>query len=331
MSKKRREFITLLGGAAIAWPLAARAQPAGKIYRIGFLANDPTIPAQPAGQAFLDGLRESGFVEGKNIIIERRFAEGRLDRYAVLVAELMRLEVDVLVTSANQATLAAKRASTKIPVVMLNVSDPMGEGIVASLAHPEGNITGGTQDDSANIEAKRMQLFKDAVPRIADMTVLIGDLDRPYPRVQWQQLELAARSLNVRLRRFVVRQASELDGAFAAIGRDRPDGLFLTNSELNFVNRRLIIELAAKDRLPTMSAYKEYPEGGGLMSYGNVRVDRFRSAGIYVGKILKGAKPADLPVEQPTKYELVINLKTARSLNLEIPRDLLLIADEVIE
>ena len=331
MSKKRREFITLLGGAAIAWPLAARAQPAGKIYRIGFLANDPTIPAQPAGQAFLDGLRESGFVEGKNIIIERRFAEGRLDRYAVLVAELMRLEVDVLVTSANQATLAAKRASTKIPVVMLNVSDPMGEGIVASLAHPEGNITGGTQDDSANIEAKRMQLFKDAVPRIADMTVLIGDLDRPYPRVQWQQLELAARSLNVRLRRFVVRQASELDGAFAAIGRDRPDGLFLTNSELNFVNRRLIIELAAKDRLPTMSAYKEYPEGGGLMSYGNVRVDRFRSAGIYVGKILKGAKPADLPVEQPTKYELVINLKTARSLNLEIPRDLLLIADEVVE
>ena len=328
---KRREFITLLGGAAIAWPLAARAQPAGKIYRIGFLANDPTIPAQPAGQAFLDGLRESGFVEGKNIIIERRFAEGRLDRYAVLVAELMRLEVDVLVTSANQATLAAKRASTKIPVVMLNVSDPMGEGIVASLAHPEGNITGGTQDDSANIEAKRMQLFKDAVPRIADMTVLIGDLDRPYPRVQWQQLELAARSLNVRLRRFVVRQASELDGAFTAIGRDRPDGLFLTNSELNFVNRRLIIELAAKNRLPTMSAYKEYPEGGGLMSYGNVRVDRFRSAGIYVGKILKGAKPADLPVEQPTKYELVINLKTARSLNLEIPRDLLLIADEVIE
>jgi len=327
---KRREFITLLGGAA-AWPLAARAQPAGKIYRIGFLANDPTIPAQPAGQAFLDGLRESGFVEGKNIIIERRFAEGRLDRYAVLVAELMRLEVDVLVTSANQATLAAKRASTKIPVVMLNVSDPMGEGIVASLAHPEGNITGGTQDDSANIEAKRMQLFKDAVPRIADMAVLIGDLDRPYPRVQWQQLELAARSLNVRLRRFVVRQASELDGAFTAIGRDRPDGLFLTNSELNFVNRRLIIELAAKNRLPTMSAYKEYPEGGGLMSYGNVRVDRFRSAGIYVGKILKGAKPADLPVEQPTKYELVINLKTARSLNLEIPRDLLLIADEVIE
>ena len=331
MSKKRREFITLLGGAAIAWPLAARAQPAGKIYRIGFLANDPTIPAQPAGQAFLDGLRESGFVEGKNIIIERRFAEGRLDRYAVLVAELMRLEVDVLVTSANQATLAAKRASTKIPVVMLNVSDPMGEGIVASLAHPEGNITGGTQDDSANIEAKRMQLFKDAVPRIADMTVLIGDLDRPYPRVQWQQLELAARSLNVRLRRFVVRQASELDGAFTAIGRDRPDGLFLTNSELNFVNRRLIIELAAKNRLPTMSAYKEYPEGGGLMSYGNVRVDRFRSAGIYVGKILKGTKPADLPVEQPTKYELVINLKTARSLNLEIPRDLLLLADEVIE
>jgi putative ABC transport system substrate-binding protein len=329
---RRREFITLLGGAAAAWPLAARGQqPPDKIYRIGFLANDPAIPAQPAGQAFLDGLRESGFIEGKNIIIERRFAEGRLDRYAELVTELIRLEVDVLVTSANEATLAAKRATSKIPVVMLNVSDPIGQGIVASSAHPEGNITGGIQDDSAEIEAKRMQLFKDAVPRAAEVAVLIGDPDLPYARTQWQQLEVAARSLNVMLRRFVVRQASELEGAFAAIGRDRPDGLFLTNSELNFVNRRLIIELAAKSRLPTMSAYREYPEAGGLMSYGNVRVDRFRSAGIYAGKILRSAKPADLPVEQPTKYELVINLKAARSLKLEIPRDLLLVADEVIE
>jgi putative ABC transport system substrate-binding protein len=328
---KRREFITLLGGA-VAWPLTARAQQLpDKIYRIGFLANDPAIPTQPAGQAFLDGLRQSGFIEGKNIIIERRFAEGRLDRYAELVAELIRLEVDVLVTSANEATLAAKRATSRIPIVMLNVSDPIGQGIVASLAHPEGNITGGTQDDSAEIEAKRMQFFKDALPRAAEVAVLIANPDRPYARIQWQQLEVGARSLNVMLRRLVVRQASELEGAFTAIERDRPDGLFVTNSSLNFVNRRLIIELATKSQLPTMSAFREYPEAGGLMSYSNVRIDRFRSAAIYAGKILRGAKPADLPVEQPTKYELVINLKTARSLNLEISRPLLLIADEVIE
>jgi ABC-type uncharacterized transport system substrate-binding protein len=327
---RRREFITFIGGAAAAWPLAARAQQSGKIYRIGFLANDPAIPTQPVGQAFLDGLRGDGFIEGKNIVIERRFAEGRLGRYADLVAELLRLEVDVLVTSAEEATLAAKRATTRIPVVMLNVSDPIGQGIVASLARPEGNITGGTQDDSAEIAAKRVQLLKDALPQTARLAVLLNP-DLPYTQLQWQQLERVAPSLKLALRRLVAREPSELEGAFAVIGEDRPDALFVTNSELNFVNRRRIVELAAKSHLPTISAQREYPEAGGLMSYASVRLDRFRRAGIYVGKILKGAKPADLPVEQPTKYELVINLKTARSLNLEIPRDLLLVADEVIE
>jgi len=275
-------------------------------------------------------LRQSGFIEGKNIIVERRFAEGRTDRYAELVAELIRLNVDALVTSSNGATLAAKRATTKIPIVMMNVSDPVGQGIVASLAHPEGNITGVIQDDSAEITAKRMQLLKDAVPRASQVEVLI-DPDFPYAQAEWQRLELAARSLNVKLRQLVVRRESEFEGAFAAIARERPEVLLVTTSPLNFPNRRRIIDLATNSRLPTMSSWREYPEAGGLMSYGNVRVDRFRSAGTYVGKILKGAKPADLPLEQPTKYELVINLKTARSLNLEIPRDLLLVADEVIE
>jgi putative ABC transport system substrate-binding protein len=326
---RRREFITLLGGAA-AWPLAARAQQTGKIYCIGFLANDPAIPTQPVGQAFLDGLREDGFIEGKNIVIERRFAEGRLDRYADLVTELLRLEVDVLVTSAEEATLAAKRATTRIPIVMMNVSDPLGQDIVASLARPAGNITGGTQDDTAEIAARRMQLLKDALPQTARLAVVLNP-DLPYTQLQWQQLERAAPSLKLALRQFVAREASELEDAFAAIEQDRPDALFVINSELNFVNRRRIMELAAKNHLPTIAAQREYPEAGGLMSYSSVRLDRFRRAGIYVGKILKGAKPADLPVEQPTKYELVINLKTARSLNLEIPRDLLLVADEVIE
>ena len=327
---RRREFITLIGGAATAWPFVARAQQAGKIYRIGFLANDPTIPTQPAGQAFVDGLSESGFNEGKNVLIERRFAEGRLDRYADLMAELMRLKVDVIVTSANEATLAAKNASTKIPVVMMNVADPLGEGIIANLAHPTGNITGLVQDDSAEIAAKRMQLLKDAVPRSTQVAVLLNP-DLRYGQAQWQQLELAARSLNVMLRRLEARRASEIEGVFAAIGQNRPDALFLTSAELIFVNRRLIVELAAKARLPTMANLREITEAGGLMSYGSIRTDSFRRAATYVGKILKGMKPADLPVEQPTKYELVINLKTARSLDLEIPRDLLLVADEVIE
>jgi len=326
----RREFIALLGGGVVGWPLATPAQQAGKIYRIGFLANDPTIPTQPAAQAFLDGLRENGFVEGKNIIIESRFTEAKPDRYDTLAAELVRLKVDVLVTSAEAATLAAKRATTKIPIVMLSVNDPVGQGIVASLAHPGGNITGVIQDDSAEVAAKRLQFLKDAIPHVAQVTVLLNQ-DLRYAQLQWQQLELVAPSLNVTVRRLGVRQASEFEGAFAAIGRDRPDALFVAGSSVNFVNRRLIAEFAAKSRLPTMSYLREITEVGGLMSYATARVDRFRRAAIYVAKILKGAKPADLPVEQPTKYELVINLKTARSLNLEIPRDLLLVADEVIE
>jgi ABC-type uncharacterized transport system substrate-binding protein len=330
LDMRRRAFITLLGGAAATLPRASRAQQTGKIYRIGFLANDPTIPAQPAGKAFLDGLRESGFIEGNNIIIERRFAEGRLDRYADLVAELVQLRVDAIVTSANEATLAAKRASTKIPIVMMNVSDPLAQGIVVRLAHPEGNITGLVQDDSVEITAKRMQLLKDAVPHSKQVAVLLNP-DLPYGQAQWQQLELAARSLSVMLRRVEMRRINEIEGVFAAIGQSRPDAIFLTNTELIFVNRRLIVELAAKNRLPTVSNLREITEAGGLMSYGSVRTDSFRRAAIYVGKILKGARPADLPVEQPTKYELIINLKTARSLNLEVPRDLLLIADEVIE
>jgi putative tryptophan/tyrosine transport system substrate-binding protein len=310
--------------------LAARAQRAGKIYRIGFLANDPTLPEQPAGQAFLDGLRESGFVEGKNIIIERRFAEGRSDRYAELVDNLLQAGVDLLVTSSNDATRAAKRANTKIPVVMMNVLDPVGQGLVASLAHPGGNITGVIQDDSAEIAAKRLQLLKDAVPQISQVAVLTN-LDEMYSDVEWKALELAAQTLHITLHAVTVRRVSEFESAFDRVTRERLDAVFVTTSNLHFTHRKLIMELAAKSRLPAMSNFREATEVGGLMSYSSVRIDRFRSAAIYVGKILKGTNPADLPVEEPTKYELVINLNTARLLNLEISRPLLLIADDVIE
>ena len=327
---KRREFITLLGGAAVVWPLAARAQQAGKVYHIGFLANDPTIPKQPAGLAFLDGLRENGFVEGKNVIIERRFAEGRVDQYAPLVAELMRLGVNVIVTSANDATLAAKQANTKIPIVMMNVWDPVGQGLVASLAYPGGNITGVIMDDLPEISAKRLQLLRDAIPQVSRAAVLINP-EEAYAPAELKALELAARSLNIALRAIEVRQFGDFEGAFARMANERCDALLIPNAGLTFTHRRLITQLAAKSLLPVMSNYREITEAGGLMSYSTVRVDRFRRAAVYVGKILKGAKPADLPVEEPTKYELVINLKTARSLNLEISRDLLLVADEVIE
>jgi putative ABC transport system substrate-binding protein len=313
------------------WPLAARTQQGGKISRIGFLANDPNIPAQQAGRAFLDGLRESGFIEGKNVIIERRFAEGRIDQYVALVSELINSEPDVIVTSANDATLAAKRATSQIPIVMMNVYDPVGQGIVPSLARPGGNITGVIQDESAEIAARRLQLLKDAVPNISRVAVLIN-MDEPYATVEWKALEQAAQSLRLVLQAIAVHRVSEYADAFDQMTKEKPDAVFVAlSAPLHFTNRRLIVELAAKRRLPTISNFRETTEVGGLMSYGSVRTDRFRRAGTYVAKILKGEKPGDLPIEQPTKFELVINLKTARALGLDVPPSLLAIADEVIE
>src|SRR5262245_20185496 len=327
---RRREFITLLGGAA-AIPVAARAQQPEKISRVAFLANDPNIPAQPAGRAFLDGLRESGFIEGKNVIIERRFAEGRIEQYAALVSELINWGPDVIVTGANDATLAAKRATSQIPIVMMNVYDPVGQGLVPSLARPGGNITGVVQDESAEIAARRLQFLKDAVPNISRVIVLIN-MDVPYATVEWKALERASQSLRLALQAIAVHRVSDYADAFDNMTKERPDAVFIPiSAPLHFTNRRLIVELAAKRRLPTISNFREATEVGGLMSYGSVRTDRFRRAGTYVGKVLKGAKPDDLPIEQPTKFELVINLKTARSLGLEIPRELLVVADEVIE
>jgi putative ABC transport system substrate-binding protein len=310
---------------------AAGAQQVGKVYRIGALANDSTIPKTAAGAAFRDGLREGGFIEDNNILIDWRFAEGRAERYAELAATLVRLRMDLIVASGALSAIAAKQATKTIPVVMTNVSDPVALGIVSSLARPEGNITGVIEDDSPQLAAKRLQLLKDAAPRTAKIAVLL-DPESAVDQSQWQQLELAAPSLNVRLRPVVARRASEFESAFAAIERDHfPDALFVIRSGLHVSNRSLIAALAEKYRMPVMSNFKELTEVGGLMSYGTNRLDRFRRAAIYVGKILKGTKPGDLPVELPTKFELVINLKTARALNLEIPRSLLLVADELIE
>jgi putative ABC transport system substrate-binding protein len=326
----RRKFLVTLGGAAAAWPLAARAQQGGKVYRIGFAANDPTIPITAAGAAFVEGLRENGFVEGKNIVIERRFAEGRSDRAVALIAELVRDNIDLLVTSGAQIHPAAKQATTKIPIVMVNATDPVGEGLVASLARPGGNITGLVQVPSAELAGKRIQLLKDAAPQISRVAVLMNP-DFSSDHSQWSALERAAQSLGITLLAVSARRGSELADALAKSIGEHPDALFAMNNGLNLTYRKVIVDFATKHRLPLMHANTEATRDGGLISYETDRPALFRHAAVLVGKILKGANPGDIPIEQPTRFELAINLRTARTLGLTIPRDLLLLADEVIE
>ena len=326
---KRREFISLLGGAAV-WPVTAHAQQAGKVYRIGFLANDPTIPSQSAGKAFVDGLRENGFVDGRNILIDWRFGEGIRERHVELAAALVRLHMDVIVTSSTQASLAAKQATKTIPIVLLNVSDPVGFGLVASLASSGGNITGVSQDDAAEIAGKRLQFLRDAVPQAVRIAVLVNS-DDLLSQSHWVLLQRVAPSLHVSLDAVAAQTKDDLNSAFARLVGDRPDALIVASNPMYFTHRALIMKRALEARLPTISHWKEATQDGGLMSYGNNRIDNFRRAATYVSKILNGAKPSDLPIENPVKYELVINLKTAKALGIEIPRRLLLIADEVIE
>jgi putative ABC transport system substrate-binding protein len=326
---RRRAFITLLGGAAT-WPLAARTQQSGRVRRIGFLANDPTIPTTAAGAAFLDGLRENGFVEGKNIIIERRFAEGRGDQAAPLIAELVRADVDLLVTSGGQNHVAAKRATAKIPIVMVNAVDPVAQGLVASLARPGGNVTGLVQLPSAELATKRIQLLKDAVPSISRVAVLRNP-DFGPDHLQWSALEGAAQSLRLTLLAVSATEEIELRNALAKSLSEHPDALFAMNNGLNLTHRKLIIDFANQHQLPSMHSFTEATRDGGLISYATDRPALFRQAAGLVAKILKGAHPSDIPLEQPTKFELVINLKTAMALTLTIPHDLLILADELVE
>jgi putative ABC transport system substrate-binding protein len=326
---KRREFITLLGSAA-AWPFAARAREARKVHRIGFLANDPKIATDATGAAFLEGLRENGLVEGDNIIIERRFTQGRNDRSPELVAELLQLHVELIAISGTFGLLAAKRATTSIPVVMLSAIDPVGSGVIPSLAHPGGNITGLTSHASLDISAKRLGPLKEAVPGMSRVAVLKHP-DNEYELNQWDVIERAAQALAVTAEPVTVRSAVQFDQAFATVRQLHPDGLIATFNALNLVYRKEIAQFAASERLPAMYPFIENAEAGGLMAYAHSRPELYRRAATYVAKILKGAKPSELPVEQPTKFELVINLRAAKAIGLEIPAMLLARADEVIE
>jgi ABC-type uncharacterized transport system substrate-binding protein len=313
-------------------PLAADAQPDKKIPRIGWLGfGTPTAyAAVPLLDAFREGLREHGWFEGQNIHIEYRGAEGKTERYPLLAAELVRLGLDVLVTSSGEpAGFALKGATATIPIVMATSTDPVGTGLVASLARPGGNITGLTLAGT-DVAAKRLELLKAAVPTASRIAVL-WNAAFPGKSLEMRETQAAARLLGVSLRSVEIRAPKDLPGAFSAISNMKPHALITFADPLTNTERRQIVDFALRGRLPMISEIRPFADDGGLMTYGPSVTEMLRRAATYVDKILKGAKPGDLPIEQPTKFELVVNLKTAKSLNLTIPASLLARADGVIE
>ncbi len=309
-------------------PLAADGQQAGKVYRVGLLWDSPAM-FPDAIEAFRRGLRDLGWVEGQNIVVEHRWSEGRFDRLPDLAEELVRLKVDVIIAPSSIYTGAAKRATSTIPIIFVSHADPIGSGHVASLARPGGNITG-LSLMMTETNAKLLELFKEAVPGLSRVAV-IWDPATPSHGPGLKAVEAMGRALGLRLQTVAVRSATEFDSAFSAISRDRAGGVLVLSTPLFIAEARRLAELALKHKLPTMFGPRAHAEAGGLMSFGPDRADLWRRGAFYVDKILKGAKPADLPVEQPTKFELVINLKTAKTLGLTIPPSVLIRADQVIQ
>jgi putative ABC transport system substrate-binding protein len=328
---RRREFIALLGGAAIAWPLAVRAQQEKNFARIGLLS--PFSPSTAAlwHQAFRQGLRDLGWIEGKNISIEYRYAEERADVLPDLAVDLVRLNVDVIVASVSTDALAAKHATKTIPIVMASAGDPVASGLVESLAQPGGNITGLSQI-APELAGKRLELLKQMLPTLARVAVLWNPQNPgASSTLTWREIQLPARELGLQLHSLEVRSSRDFDEAFGDATRAGAGALIITPDPLFATNVKRLAELATKSRLPSIFHLREFADSGGLVSYGIDRSDQFRRAATYVDKILKGTKPADLPIEQPTKFELVINLKTAKTLGLTVPPSILALADEVIE
>ena len=311
-------------------PLAAEAQSAVKPPRVGYLGSGSPSADAPYRETFREGLRERGWIEGQNVVIESRWAEGRLDRLPDLAAELVRLKVDVIFAPSTASTAAAQNATRTIPVVMAMVGTPVERGTIASLARPGGNVTGLSMNVGVGIVGKQLELLKEVVPKISRVAVL-GNPDEPQYGPMVKEAEMVGRALGVRLQVLEARGPNEFDRAFAAMVRQRAEALWVLSGAVYFLHQRQLADLAAKSRLPTTNGYREYVDAGGLLAYGpNIR-EFWRRAAAYVDKVLQGAKPADLPVEQPTKFELVINLKTAKTLGLTIPQSVLLRADEVIQ
>ena len=324
---KRREFIALLGSAAAALPLPAAAQP--KIPRIGFMGNSTAALEANLLDAFREGLRELGYEEGRNIVIEYRWANGAYDYFPVLVAELIAAKVDAIVTAGTPAALAVKNATTNVPLVMVAVGDPIGTGLVPSLARPGGNLTG-LSSIAPDLEGKRLQLLREVTPALSHVAMFINSLN-PFHISSMEQARAAAQAMGIKLQLHDIRKSEDLDDAFTAIRKERPDALLILADRVFLHNRERIVDFANEQRLPNVSAYKELVEVGGLMSYGPSYEDMHKRAAIYVDKILKGAKPADLPIEQPSKFTFIVNLKAAKTLGVTVPSQLLGLADQLIE
>ena len=331
----RRLFVLSLALAILAAPLAADAQQPGKVYRVGLVFTTAPVsemigpdPVHPLVRSFLHGLRALGYVQGRNLVFEPRSAEGKFERFREILEELVSLKVDVLVVAGNDLTRRAKEVTTTVPIVMGFSFNPVESGLVASLAHPGGNVTGVTGTAGPEIEGKRVELLKEALPKIRRVAFLGTKPD--WESQFGKAAQAGARAVRVTLLH-AEHTPDDYSGAFTRIVRERPDALLVPQTTSNFARRRLIVDFAMTSRLPGMYPVRDFAEAGGLMSYGASSRENWQRAAYFVDKILKGAKPADLPVEQPTRFELVINLKTAKALGLTIPPALLARADEVIE
>jgi putative ABC transport system substrate-binding protein len=334
---KRREFIIAIVGSVLAWPIAARAQQAEKDFRVGLILTTPPgsemvgpDPIYPPTRAFVHALRDLGYIEGRNLVLERRSAEGRFERLGDIIAELVRLKADVIVTGGNPPARAAKAATTTVPIVAVAVADFVADGLVQSLARPGGNVTGLMIRVGSESEAKRLQLLKELLPSVSRVAYLGSKENKDWEEPRGQSVRTAAQVLGVTLA-LAEHTPRQYADAFTVISRARAEALFVGPGPVAYADRALIVDFATRARLPSSFAFRESVELGGLMSYGVSVVDLFRRAATYVDKILKGAKPADLPVEQPTTFELVINVKTAKALGLEVPPLLIAQADELIE
>lgn len=326
---RRRAFIALLGGAAAAWPLRARAQRAAQVPRIAFLGNSTAALEANLIGPFREGLRELGYVEGQNIHIEYRWAEGKYERFPALITELIALKADVIVTAGTPASLAVKKATNTIPLVMIAVGDPVATGLVPSLARPGGNITGLTSI-SEDLEGKRLELLREVVPGVSHVAVFWNPANPIHVRLE-KEVQTAAAVLRIKVLSLAVRTKEEIEAAFATILKERPEALLVLADRLFLHHRKPLMDFAAQHRLPGVHAYRELVEAGGLMSYGPSYAGMHRRAAYFVDRILKGANPGDLPVERPASFELVVNLNAAKALGLALPPSLLARATEVIE
>jgi putative ABC transport system substrate-binding protein len=323
----RRAIITLLGGAA-AWPLAVRAQQATKAYRIGFVGMPSADSLPQRTEAFRAGLREFGYQEGRNIVIEYRWADGQYERLPALFAEMVRLNLDVIVTHGTPAALAAKQATDRIPIVMAVIGDAEASGVVASLARPGANVTGLTFFNP-ELAAKRLELLKETIPGLTDVGVLLNS-ENPINEPIIPVMSRTAEPLKLKLHQFGVREPAEFEAAFDEMGAKRIGALVILDDAILIANAPALAQIALRKRLPS-SGWPDYAVAGGLLSYGINFPDMFRRAAAFVDKILKGAKPSELPVERATKFETIVNLKTAKAISIDLPTSILLRADEVIE